>query len=216
MIGLILFDNHDDLLYVFSDQEFRKKIETVARNLEIINCNSYQDQTKPNKTTEIESIVLMQIFSPLLTSYRVMNQEFQNSYDGITCEDGSTVAFYEEMDFLLIAVAKYNINAVHLVKVCYETMQHVCGSSFSLLKHSDTHSELTTILIETFLELRQSSQAIVTESMYYEPIREEVNTYILKILQTSIEELKVKTQIPASKFHILVLKETSIISIYSG
>merc|ERR1712131_344865 len=70
MIGLLLFDNHDDLLYVFSDQEFRKKIETVARNLEIINCNSYQDQTKPNKTTEIESIVLMQIFSPLLTSYR--------------------------------------------------------------------------------------------------------------------------------------------------
>jgi len=132
MIGLILFDNHDDLLYVFSDQEFRKKIETVARNLEIISCNSHQDQTKPNKTTEIESIVLMQIFSPLLTSYRVMNQEFQNSYDGITCEDGSTVAFYEEMDFLLIAVAKYTINAVHLVKVCFETMQHVCGPSFSL------------------------------------------------------------------------------------
>nr|CAG4642589.1 EOG090X07YB [Evadne anonyx] len=95
-------------------------------------------------------------------------------------------------------------------------MQHVCGPSFSLLKHSDTHSELTTLLIETFLELRQSSQAVVTESMYYEPIREEVNSYTLKILQTAVEELKTKTQIPASKFHVLVLKETSIISIYSG
>lgn len=84
------------------------------------------------------------------------------------------------------------------------------------MKHSDTHSELTTLLIETFLELRQSSQAIVTESMFYEPIREEVNSYILKILQSSVQELKTNTQIPASKFHILVLKDTSIISIYSG
>ena len=127
MIGLILFDNHDDLLYVYSDKEFRKKIECVATKLDIIDgCHS------PDQETEIESIVLMQIFSPLLTSYRVMNQEFQNSYDGITCDDGSTVAFYEEMDFLLIAVAKHSINAVHLVRVCYQIMQHVCGPSFSL------------------------------------------------------------------------------------
>nr|CAG4648709.1 EOG090X07YB [Polyphemus pediculus] len=165
---------------------------------------------------EIDSMVLMQIFSPLLTSHRIMNQEFQNSYDGITCEDGSTVAFFEEINFLLIAVAQQSVNAVHLVRVCHEIMQHVCGPSFSLLKHSDSHSEMTTVLIEKFLELRKSSQPIITESLHYENIREDINSYFLRMLQGSTEELKVRTGIPPSKVHVLILKGTSVIAFYSG
>lgn len=134
MIGIVLFDHHDDLLYVFSDDEFRSKIQSVADSMGL------PSQPKDEETNEkkslisngVEAMAVMQMFSPLLTSYRVMNHEFQNYYDGITCDDGSTVAFYEKMNFLIVAVAKATINALHLVRVSYTIMQHVVGPSLSM------------------------------------------------------------------------------------
>ena len=75
----------------------------------------------------------------------------------------------------------------------------------SRLKHSDTHSEMTTLLIETFLKLRQSSQSIVTESLHYEPISE-----------VAVEDLNERGSIPENRTHILIIKETSIVAFYSG
>lgn len=236
MIGVVLFDNHDDLLFVYSDDEFKKRIHSVSNTLDM--CRD-EESDQDNDTRETESMILMQIFSPLLTSYRIMNQEFQNSYDCISCEDGSTVAFYEQMGFLLIAVAKSTVNAVHLARVCFNVMQHVVGPSLSVydnlfgwgekpqriysfifsayrLKHSDTHAELATTLIGTFLKLRQSSQPIVTESLHYEPISEAVNSSILRVLQIAVTDLYERGGIPENRTHILIIKETSIVAIYSG
>jgi len=84
------------------------------------------------------------------------------------------------------------------------------------LKHSNTHSELATLLIETFLRLRQSSQPIVTESLHYEPISEAVNSSILRVLQVAVSDLNVRGGIPENRAHILIIKETSIVAIYSG
>lgn len=128
MIGVILFDNHDDLLYVYNDDEFKARMLSVSNTLDM--CVPEEiDPEDLRQTREAEWMILMQIFSPLLTSYRIMSQEFQNSYDCISCEDGSTVAFYEHMGFLLIAVAKSSVSAVHLAKACFNIMQHVCGPS---------------------------------------------------------------------------------------
>ncbi|XP_046648900.1 uncharacterized protein LOC124340340 [Daphnia pulicaria] len=217
MIGVVLFDNHDDLLYVYSDREFKNRIHCVSDTLDMCAVPGEEvmdDDIRSRR--DAESMILMQIFSPLLTSHRIMNQEFQNSYDCIACEDGSTVAFYEQMGFLLITVARSSVNAVHLARVSFSLMQHVCGPSLSVLKHSNTHSELATLLIETFLRLRQSSQPIVTESLHYEPISEAVNSSILRVLQVAVSDLNVRGGIPESRAHILIIKETSIVAIYSG
>ncbi len=87
---------------------------------------------------------------------------------------------------------------------------------FIRLKNSDTHSELTTLLIGTFLRLRQSSQSIATESLHYEPIREEDNSSVLVVLQQAVADLNLFAKVPENRIHILVIKETSIIAIYSG
>lgn len=84
------------------------------------------------------------------------------------------------------------------------------------LKHSDTHSELVTTLIVTFLKLRQSSQSIVTESLHYEPISETVNSSILRVLQVAVTDLHEQGGIPENRTHILIIKETSVVAIYSG
>jgi hypothetical protein len=142
MFGVILFDNHDDLLYVYSDDEFKNKIETVASELNI-SRNQQEDhpsteaETSQQKSTStmkngVEALAVMQMFSPLLTSHRIMNEEFQNTFHNIACEDGSTLAFYEHMNFLAIAVSRSKVNAVHLVRASFDIMLHVCGPSLSM------------------------------------------------------------------------------------
>ena len=128
MISLIVFDRHDLPIYIFTDEEFSKKIGNIAAAMGITACQ----ESNPSFKCGLDPNVLMQLFSPALTSYRIMNQQFHNCYHGINCEDGTTVAFYREMDFLFLAVAKQTVNANHLVRVCFEIIQHVCGPALSL------------------------------------------------------------------------------------
>nr|CAG4643284.1 EOG090X07YB [Ilyocryptus agilis] len=192
------------------DDAFKAKIQSVADSLDI----SPEGSTAGAAVNDADAA--MQMFSPLLTSYHIMNHEFNNSYDSITCEDGSTVAFYEEDNFLLIAVTDLSINARHLVRVCFRFMRHIVGPSLTMLKCSVNHSELATLLINTFLSLRQTSQSIVTESMHFLPISEETNSSILIVLQQAVKYLNQCAGIAESKAHILVIKETDIVALYSG
>jgi hypothetical protein len=71
-------------------------------------------------------------------------------------------------------------------------------------------------LSDTFLNLRDTSLSIITESLHYEPISEELNASILNVLQGAVDDLKVLAGIPESRAHILVIKDTSIVALYSG
>lgn len=84
------------------------------------------------------------------------------------------------------------------------------------LKHSDSHSEMASVLLETFLQLRQTSQSMVVEALHYAYISEEGNSSILATLQDSVSQLQRKADVRSNRVHVLVIKETSIISIYSG
>ena len=89
--------------------------------------------------------------------------------------------------------------------------------NFSLrLKHSEAHSELTTQLIQTFLQLRQSSQSIATESLHYYEINEAANGSLLKTLQMSADLLRVGAEISPTRIHMLIFKGTNIVAMYSG
>nr|CAG4636262.1 EOG090X07YB [Eubosmina coregoni]SVE69861.1 EOG090X07YB [Eubosmina coregoni] len=156
MFGVILFDNHDDLCYVYSDDEFKSKIERVATDLNINRPEGSSDdhqETGQKSTTNsgVEALAVMQMFSPLLT-----------------------------------------------------------------LKHSETHAELVTLLIATFLKLRDSSLSVITESLHYEPISEDVNASIMNVLQGAIADLKAFANISESRAHILLIRDTSIVALYSG
>lgn len=133
MVGVILFDNQDDLLFVYSDEDFKHKIQSAADLLDI------SPEGHGHAAAVNDADAVMQMFSPLLTSYRIMSHEFLNSYDGITCEDGSTVSFYEEDNYLLIVVASQTISAVHLVRVCFRIMRHVVGPSLTMYGYIIMH-----------------------------------------------------------------------------
>lgn len=134
MIGFVLFDNRDDILYFFSDREFAVKLKNVGDVMGVNGEDLYDAEYIEDGSSEnhLSPLILMQLFSPLLASYRIMNYQFHNTYQSIVCEDGTSVAFHEEMDFLLIAVGKNEISAYHLVKSFVDILKRVCGTSFNL------------------------------------------------------------------------------------
>lgn len=56
-------------------------------------CNLFFFKGSSNNT--IESDVIVQIFSPIITSHRIMNCQFGNSYTSIQCGDDLKLFFDE-------------------------------------------------------------------------------------------------------------------------
>lgn len=50
---------------------------------------------KANVTADIDNNIIMQIFSPLITSQRIMFCQFDNSYSSIQCENDFTIVLEE-------------------------------------------------------------------------------------------------------------------------
>lgn len=103
---------------------------------------------KSNNVADIDNNIVMQIFSPLITSQRIMFCQFDNSYSSIQCENDFTIVLEEvsndfsivllfSSNFYLFTVfglsffksrqrkfrfyAKINKNIYHLCKACLWT-----------------------------------------------------------------------------------------------
>lgn len=49
----------------------------------------------PSQVTQLDPNIVVQLFSPLVTSQRIMATQFNNPYTSISCQDGTNVVFKE-------------------------------------------------------------------------------------------------------------------------
>lgn len=49
----------------------------------------------PHEVTQLDPNIVVQLFSPLVTSQRIMATQFNNPYTSISCQDGTNVVFKE-------------------------------------------------------------------------------------------------------------------------
>ena len=54
----------------------------------------------------MEGNMLMQLFSPLITSHNVMDEQFGNPYTSITCNDNTTICLQKFQDCVIILVGR--------------------------------------------------------------------------------------------------------------
>ena len=77
---------------------------------------------------KIDRNVVLQLFAPLVTSHRVMSDQFKNGYNFICCEDETTLVFHEVLE-ILIYVNKF---LLQVVKYAHYVM-HTCHVYILLL-----------------------------------------------------------------------------------
>ncbi|KAJ8937390.1 hypothetical protein NQ318_015470 [Aromia moschata] len=93
---LLIFDHLNDIVYTKYNEKFSKHINDFAVTQGLL--------TESPTECKIECDIIVQIFSPIITSHRIMNCQFGNSYSFIQCEDDLTIFFNEYMGYLFVAI----------------------------------------------------------------------------------------------------------------
>ncbi|KAI4501822.1 hypothetical protein M0802_003157 [Mischocyttarus mexicanus] len=211
MKGILIFDNLNDVLFTKCDKKFAFHIQKLARAQGLITENKNTDDVDPKPCPNI----IMQLFSPIVTSQYAMASQFSNSYISMKCQDGTNMVFDEYMGYTFIYVG---IEDIELMKrtlgVCVSIVRHVCGPDVTILKSSRQKVCLVSSLLDAWIELRGSEQSILTEAVEQLSVNADLASVILKVLNDACDKLK--TQSEFSNIHVLLLVKQKFLSLYSS
>ncbi|XP_043664114.1 Hermansky-Pudlak syndrome 1 protein homolog isoform X4 [Vespula pensylvanica] len=211
MKGILIFDNLNDVLFTKCDKKFAFHIQKLARAQGLITENKSTDDVDPKPCPNI----IMQLFSPIVTSQYAMASQFGNSYTSMKCQDGTNMVFDEYMGYTFIYVG---IEDIELMKrtlgICVSIVRHVCGPDVTILKSSRQKVCLVSSLLDAWVELRGSEQSILTEAVEQLSVNADLASVILKVLNDACDKLK--TQSEFSNIHVLLLVKQKFLSLYSS
>ncbi|KAB7507108.1 hypothetical protein Anas_05987, partial [Armadillidium nasatum] len=88
ILGLLIFDYLNDIVYVKCNKKFVHHVQKLA--------------------TCLDKDVVIQMFSPLVASYRIMKGQFKNPYESLSCEDGTKFVFQEYSSHLFLCIGAYS------------------------------------------------------------------------------------------------------------
>lgn len=104
MRGFIIFDSLNDIIFKKFDVHLLKHITDVSVKNGLL--QELPDQTG-NFCEAITNDVLIQLFSPVVTSQRVMKERMQNSYNSVYCKDQTLCVFTEVWKLMISATLVY-------------------------------------------------------------------------------------------------------------
>ncbi|KFM82130.1 hypothetical protein X975_20563, partial [Stegodyphus mimosarum] len=99
MKGIIMFDNLNDLTFFDVDEELSQHVQHLASKDGLLEFSSFK-----NSDGVVDKNVIMQLFSPLIASYKVMQAQFGNKYKYIESEDGVLLVFDEISNYIVISI----------------------------------------------------------------------------------------------------------------
>lgn len=115
MDGLFVFDQQNDIVFKKLNDNINKKLFELAKKQELLLDDAVRDLKRKFSVfhfnnfhfylqaegTEIDTNIIVQLFSPIIASQRIMFCQFDNSYTSIQLEDDLKFVF-EEVKFGLI------------------------------------------------------------------------------------------------------------------
>ncbi|XP_076174985.1 Hermansky-Pudlak syndrome 1 protein isoform X2 [Ptiloglossa arizonensis] len=211
MKGILIFDHLNDVLFTKCNNKFASHIQKLAR---------FQGLISENKDTndivlKLNPNVIMQLFSPILTSQHVMASQFGNSYTSMRCHDGTNMVFDEFMGYTFIYISMEEVELMkRTLGVCVSIVRHVCGPDVGILKISRQKVCLVSSLLDAWVHLRTCEQSMLTEAIEQLSINTDLGVAILKVLHDACDKLKAQSEF--SNVHILILVEQKFLSLYSS
>lgn len=204
---IIIFDQLNDILYTKYDRKFSRHMKKFGKSEGLISDDKEEDELSNN--------VLIQIFSPVVASQRIMGCQFGNSYASFQCDDGTNMVLDEYMGYLFINIGIREVSWLkRMLGVCIAIVKHLCGPDVSILKTNKTRSALLSRIIDTWVQLQDSDQAVLVEAVEQLMVNTDLTTATLRALQEAAEKFKSHTDF--SRIHAMILVENKFLSLYSS
>ncbi|XP_071050896.1 BLOC-3 complex member HPS1 isoform X1 [Onthophagus taurus] len=201
---VIIFDHTNDVIYSKYDEKFIEHVKIFARNQGLIT----------GEESEICANVLVQIFSPIVTSHRIMNCQFGNSYTSIQCQKDINLTFEDYMGYLFMYVSNDNsFTMAKYLSVCVTLARYVCGPNILILKTDENKANLMTRLIDTWNYLTLNDQAIFIEAIEQLLVNVDLTKTTVQILRESVDKLQNLTEY--TKIHGLLMVNNKFLGLYS-
>lgn len=211
MKGILIFDHLNDVLFMKCNKKFANHIQKLAKIQGLI--SEIKDEN--NEDSILNPNIIMQLFSPIVTSQHVMASQFGNSYTSMRCHDGTNMVFDEFMGYTFIYISMDEIELMkRTLGVYVAIVRHVCGPDVAVLKINRQKVCLVSSLLDAWMHLRNCEQSMLTEAIEQLSINTDLGVAILKVLHDACDKLKAQSEF--SNVHILILVEQKFLSLYSS
>ncbi|RLU22457.1 hypothetical protein DMN91_004735 [Ooceraea biroi] len=212
MRAILIFDNLNDVLFVKCDKKFASHILKLAKTQGLLD-----DKDTSNLENSIPSPnIIMQLFSPIVTSQHLMASQFGNSYTSMKFQDGTNMVFDEYIGYTFMYIAAKEIDLMRrTIGVGVSIVRHVCGPDVAILKTNWQKACLVSSLLDAWSDLRNYEQSMLIEAIEQLSVNTEVASSVLKVLHDACDKLK-SSQAEFSNLHMLILVGSKFLSLYSS
>ncbi|ALC41824.1 HPS1 [Drosophila busckii] len=188
MNGLIVFNSSNDVVYQNLNSLLAEKICSIAITQGLLPDGS----TAPANGSDMDSNILLQIFSPIISSQRIMHGQFDNAYASVQCDNGFNIVFGELLGFTFLKIDQIKIEqltrqlgvAITLTRYCY-------GANLFGAQAGAMQQELLTQCLNCYeTQLCQDEQAYLLEALPKLLINTELKRTVHLTLDATLEQLR--------------------------
>ncbi|XP_055316402.1 uncharacterized protein LOC129576033 isoform X2 [Sitodiplosis mosellana] len=184
MDGLFVFDQQNDIVFTQLDDKINHRLYELAKKQELLPNDAVE-------MNEIDTNVVVQLFSPLIASQRIMFCQFDNSYTSIQLKDNMNLVFEEFLGFLFVCIGTESVEyQQRYVGICISFIKHLCGPDIYLLKTIQMKAKILSKLLESWKYLYQNDETVLIEGMENLLINLDLKRVAQRALETASENLK--------------------------
>lgn len=187
MNGLIVFNSANDVAYQNLNGDLTEKICNIAIAQGLVPAGSV---TTPGAA--LDSNVLLQIFSPIISSQRIMHCQFDNAYASFQCENGFNLAFGELLGFTFLKIGQTEIEQLmRQLGVAITLTRYFYGANLFGVQAGAMQQELLTLCLNCYeSQLWQEEQAYLLEALPKLLINTELKRTVHVTLDATLEQLR--------------------------
>ncbi|CAL1286087.1 unnamed protein product, partial [Larinioides sclopetarius] len=220
MKGVMIFDNLNDLVFSDVDAELSKHIQKLAMKDGLLEGSFFGSVEQ-----EMDKNIVMQLFSPLIASYKVMQAQFGNQYKYIESEDGILLVFDEILNYIAISICHKDekLDAVQkelslfliFVEMLFGPSLHMMKRDISVCCELCSRSDLVSLILDKWRVLSKEQQTYLVEAVERLIINPDITAMCINMLQEVLEKMR-HSHKDETYSHAFLLVDTKLVALYSS
>ncbi|XP_037938368.1 Hermansky-Pudlak syndrome 1 protein-like [Teleopsis dalmanni] len=205
MNGLIVFNSANDVVFQQFNAALSEKVKDIAIK---------QGLLDEDANGAVDGNIILQIFSPVINSQRIMHFQFDNTYASFECENGLNFTFGELLGCTFIKIGQKPVKTLkrHL-GVAIALTRLFYGANIFSTQASSVQEELLSTCLECYEEhLFDTEQSMMLEALPHLLINAELKRTVRSTLDAALERLR---EFGYNRAHALMFVSHKFVSITS-